>query len=494
MPTPSVDPLARRVLAAAVAVSVVAVVYGLATRSYWLDEGFTVTHASLGWDRFAELLTTIEANGALHSLLEFGLVRVSTEEWWTRLPSAVAFVGTVPLTYLLVRRLFDQRVAALAALLVSLNAFALEYGQQARTYGMYLAAATLSTWLFVRHVQEGRRATWWAWVASMAVLGYLHFFGVLIVAAQAAVSLVLRPADRRVDARNLVAGFLAAAAAAVPLLLFLLVYGREEQATDIPALTPVRFVGVFVRLAGGIPLTVLAGGAAALALWKLRPDRALGRSMPTPQWGVVLLVAVLLVPVVVVAVTSSVVSLFGARYFVTGVPAIAGLAAVGVASVTGERARVALASLLVIGGVAGVLLWHTADPVEDVRAAANDVVDARTGSDEAIVFVPFFTYLPFNAYTDELPALAQLELAWPRAEWGELPQEHPDELPDGELGREGEAARIAEHDVVWIVQRGNLSDEDRGDLVALDDALGLDHRLTAERTYPGLVVRRFERP
>lgn len=481
------EPLARRVAVVATAVAAVLVAYRLGDKSFWVDEAFTISHASTSASEFFDVLLTREANGAIHSIIEFGLVRVDRAEWWLRLPSALAFVGTVPLTYLMSRRLFGAPVGALAAVLMAVNAFALEYGQQTRVYAMFMAGSTLATWLFVRYVQDGGRREWLAWTASISILGYLHFFGLLVVASQALVSFVWRPEARR--GGRLVLGFVVAGVASLPLVVFTLFYGDEGQAVGVPPLTPVRLAGVFVRLAGngGIPLALIVAPLAALAIWRVRPDRQPRDSMSTEAWGLTTMLMILVVPVVAVAVMSPVLTLFGSRYFITGAPALAAITAFGVSKLDRPALRVGATIGLVAVGAAAVGFWFARDSVEDVDAAVHEIAPLIEPGDD-VVFIPFFMRLPFNAYAPEVDAIEQLDLVWPPSEWGDL------NIGQADKASPTDYARAADGDRVWLVIRNDFAtSHDKIDLAGFRGGLEPDHVLAFEKTYPGFKVERYDR-
>jgi len=50
-------------------------------KSFWVDEAFTISHASTSTAEFFDVLLTREANGAIHGVIEVGLVRVDGTGW-----------------------------------------------------------------------------------------------------------------------------------------------------------------------------------------------------------------------------------------------------------------------------------------------------------------------------------------------------------------------------------------------------------------------------
>ena len=75
------EPMARRVVAVATAVAAMLVAFRLGDKSFWVDEAFTISHASTSTAEFFDVLLTREANGAIHGVIEVGLVRVDGTGW-----------------------------------------------------------------------------------------------------------------------------------------------------------------------------------------------------------------------------------------------------------------------------------------------------------------------------------------------------------------------------------------------------------------------------
>lgn len=465
--------------------------FHLGHKSFWLDEGYSVGHARMPWTEFWTVLTQREPNGALHALVLFPWLRISDAEWWLRLPSALAFVATVPVVYLLGRRLFGERVGATASLLLAVNGFALQFGQEVRAYALVMFLGTLSTLLFVAFVQDGRKGQWWAWVGVSVLVPWAHLFGWLVLGAQAAAALgrgaALRPRVKRLAAGAAVIGALGG------VVLLLIATGENSgQAEGIPGVTVVRFVGVYARVAGnaGVPLLIVFVALGAGAAWVYgRPLLTNRPYRPTEaQWGFLLLAAWLVLPPIAIAVLSPVQPLFGARYFVILVPAAAGLTALGIQTVPAgwmRRTAAAVVGVLVVGAA---IAWYVRPPADDIRGAAQTIsADVQPG--DGVVFLPWFVELPFDEYALRDPSLERaLDPVWPVATWGSFLPDHRDHPEADEI-----AATVAAHDRVWLVIRDDRSPADDRDLAAYVDELSRDHRETDRIDLHGVDVVRFER-
>ncbi len=465
--------------------------FHLGHKSFWLDEGYSIGHARMPWSEFWTVLTQREPNGALHALVLFPWIRVSDAEWWLRLPSALALTASVPVLYLLGRRLFGERVGATAALLLAVNGFALQFGQEVRAYALVMFVGTLSTLLFVAFVQDGRKGQWWAWVAVSILLPWAHLFGWLVLGAQGTAAL-LRGRSLRRPVAGLVAGF-ALIGALGGIVLVLIATGESSgQAEGIPGVTVVRFVGVYARVAGnaGIPLLAVFMALGAYVAWVYGRPLVTGRPYrPTEaEWGVLLLAAWLALPTVAIALLSPVQPLFGARYFIILVPAAATLLALGIHTVPAGWARRCTAVVVGALVVAGAVGWYVRPPADDIRGVARTVAaDARTG--DAIVFLPWFEQLPFDAYAlrdaridDDVRPL------WPDARWGHFVPDHPDHPTKAEVDE-----AVTGTDRLWLVVRDDRGEDDQRDVDAYVERLTRDHVEVRHVDLDGVDVYLYER-
>lgn len=462
--------------------------FRLGHKSYWLDEGYSLGHAGLGWGDFWEVLVQREPNGALHAVLLWGWLRLGDAEWWARLPSAAFAVATVPLLYLLLRRLFDDRVGAVGAVLLALNGFSLRFAQEARTYSLLMLVTTASVLLFVAYVQDRRTGRWWAWVAVTALLPYVHVFGWLVIAVEAT-AVVARRGLPRPPGRRLLLGLAVPVLVGLPVALALLAGNDEGQASGIPGVTPVRFVGVYARVSGDLGVVLLAV-VGALWAWTVLQVAAAARRrrwrLDEAGWGVTVLVAWLVVPPVLVALGSPVQPLFGARYFVLLVPAASGLTAAALCRLQRPALRRGLAVAVVLLTAAGAVAWYARPAVDDLRSTA-DLLAENAQPGDAVVFFPWFMKLPLDPYAEDRPAVEAIETDWPLADWGEFLPDHADH-PDEDALR-----AAATHSRVWIVARDDRTAEDDADIAALEALLAGTHTEVLRADPAGLDVWLYAR-
>src|ERR1700756_4293660 len=82
----------------------------LSRKSLWFDEGVSVAIARLDWYNFARILWRREANMSLYYFFLRGLLHFGASEFFVRSLSVVFAIASIPVIYMLGRRLFDSRI------------------------------------------------------------------------------------------------------------------------------------------------------------------------------------------------------------------------------------------------------------------------------------------------------------------------------------------------------------------------------------------------
>lgn len=122
----------------------------LGSKSFWVDEGATAAIVTAPWPRLVQLITTsCSAMSLYYVILHVWTLIAGTSEFAMRFPSAIFSALTIPVLYALGAELFDRRVGAVAAAMMTVNLTALGYAQEARSYALLVLLVTLSAWFFV---------------------------------------------------------------------------------------------------------------------------------------------------------------------------------------------------------------------------------------------------------------------------------------------------------------------------------------------------------
>lgn len=390
----------------------------IGAKSFWLDEAFSVAVASLDRPSLWQVVAHDQANMALYYLLlHFWLGIGSGEAAVRSLSAAFAVAALVPL-YGLGTRLFGQRVAVLACLLLGVNAFFVRYAQEARAYSLSVFLVVVSSYLLLQALD--RRTAWpWALYAVVSALAvYTHFFGVLFVGAHATSLLLVRP--RSIRWRFPIAAYVATAILVAPLVPFIL---TVTHAGWVAPITARRFARALVELTGHGGLLLLAVYAilcAAAIVSSRRAQGTRGALALDAQHTFVLTWVVL--PIATALVFSVLVRpIFVSRYLIGVLPALTLVAAAGLCSLRPRFVRaVALAAVLLLSA-RGLAAWYSGMPKEDWRGATTYVL-ARAEAGDHVAFHPPYISTAFDYY-----ALPVERWSWTSS------SSYP--LPRGELGR-----------------------------------------------------------
>ena len=149
LPTPAqTQTLARwtpYLLAGITAIGFILRVWEIDTKGLWLDEAFSVW---LGWQPLGEMLSwlvRIDQHPPLYyALLHFWIKLAGDNPDDVRMLSAILGTLTIPVMFLLGRRLMGTTVGLLAALILALSPFHVRFAQETRMYTALMLNASLA--------------------------------------------------------------------------------------------------------------------------------------------------------------------------------------------------------------------------------------------------------------------------------------------------------------------------------------------------------------
>jgi 4-amino-4-deoxy-L-arabinose transferase-like glycosyltransferase len=160
--------------------------------SLWGDEAFQVYASRLPP---AEMVSHIVESSWNHPplsylLMHFWFAIFGFGSLQARLLPAAFGILSVVLIWALATYLLDTRTALLAALLLAVSQFGVMYSQEARGYSQTLFFVLLTMYLFIRALHEGRRRLWWAFMGSLVLMTYSHYYTFVLIAALVVFALV----------------------------------------------------------------------------------------------------------------------------------------------------------------------------------------------------------------------------------------------------------------------------------------------------------------
>jgi mannosyltransferase len=363
---------------AVVGVAAVARFSELGARGFWRDEAVTVGLVRRSFGGMLDAIPHSEGTPPLYYVLAWGWTRVfGTGEAGLRSLSALAGTLTVGAVYVAGRWLFSHRAGIAAALLAAVNPFLVWHSQDGRSYALFALLGALTLLAFLRVLQQPGRRQVVVWALACVLTLWTHYFGVFLIAPEAA-WLLVRHRRRPTVAAAAVIG--AAGAAALPLALVQRRDASVAWIADIPRVSRARELAEQFVVGPQSPHATalsLAGGALALVGIGLLASRGSGRERRAAA-----LVGGVGAASVVLAFC---VSLAGVDYFLSRnlIVAWVPVALVAAAGFAGARSRPAGAAAVV--ALVAISLAVVVDTVhtpkfggEDWRGAAQALGAARS--------------------------------------------------------------------------------------------------------------------
>ena len=210
-----------RPLQALAAITVAGAVLRFATlgvQSYWLDEAATVNLLHKSFGSMLSGVVSGESTPPLYYVFAWLWAKVfGTGEAGLRSFSALLGTATIPLAFVLGRRVGGATAGLISAALCAFNPLLVWYSQEARSYALLvlLSGLTLLSMLDVLERPTGRRLALWA-AAAIAALA-THYFAGFLIGGEA--MWLLYRTDARGRVAYAVGAVVLAAAALLPLAL-----------------------------------------------------------------------------------------------------------------------------------------------------------------------------------------------------------------------------------------------------------------------------------
>lgn len=410
-------------------------VYALGAKSFWLDEIASVVIARMPGNSFWHWLWTDEGNMALYYVMLRPWLEIHLGEATIRLLSVVPGVASIPVMYLLGRRLFGRGTGLLAAFLLAVSTCAVVYSQEARGYSWLVLGTIVSTYLFVRLIERPSYAMALTYALAAGVTFYFHYFGLLVPLAHA-MSVLALPRSQRPWRQLCAAGALMAVFAAPVLWMIHIQPGRHLDWLQRPSLLEIYHLGVFLAAESGKGVgPVLLAAELVLVVIFFRTAIAkrksllqnLGSSGDASRLSVnrdffsyALVLSGLLTPVIFTLLGSFARPLFFHRFLIICLPAWLLAVAVGMREMSQIRWRPPM-----IVGVSALSLVSTALSYsrvrEDWRGVANFLID-NARSQDAVVYYGGVGNFAAESYRDWLPGGAgnrpkPVEVGAPGTDW-----------------------------------------------------------------------------
>ncbi|MEO3786662.1 glycosyltransferase family 39 protein [Actinocorallia sp. B10E7] len=359
---------------------------GLDRPALWRDEAVTAGMARRPLDSFFSVLGQIDAVHGLYYLVMKGVVALFGDgEAALRAPSVLGAVLAAGATAELGRRLGGTRTGLFAGLLVAVSPALSRYAQEARQYTLATGLAVLATLLLVLALRERRSFTWYG--VTIALLGLLHLFSLLLVPAHLVTVLLRR------DRLLLLRWAAATSAALAPCAALAAV--ALPQSGQVSWIEPPDAVAVTDMLDG------LAGtpGFFAFSVVLILLGRNAGLWRTAAPWMVL--------PPLFLLVVSLWDPFYVFRYVLFCVPAVALLVAAGLDRLRWTAGMPVLLTAALLALPAHQQMRQPSERADDLRELAR-IIETESGPGDAVVFHYTSSRRAVSAYPDAYAGLADV--------------------------------------------------------------------------------------
>ncbi len=462
----------------------------LTRKSFWYDEGVSVQIARLDWYNLARLLWRREGNMSLYYLLLRAWLHLGHSEFFIRTLSVLPSLATIPILYSLGRRLFDRRVALIAATILTFNAYDIRYAQEARSYSLFVFLSTLSSAFFIDFLRQPSQRSRIGHIVTSSLAVYAHFYSGLLIVAQWLSLRLLKPTelgkngpppDAKKNWRWIVI-------LVFPVILFVGTTGAGPLSwIKRPGLKEIYEYYEQSAGNGGI-LLLLAYLFSCVAALVPVGRRCFQRHVAWDTWRYQFLLLWIFFPLIFTLMVSFARPLFLARYLIFCLPAIIMLAAVGLARLP-KNWMLAPALLLFVGlSLRGTLSYYDHDfggQREDWRAASYYILNHATPGD-VIIFHIAMSRMPYEFYKSVNPdGLSGPSVIYP-SQGARFDYRNFLGRPPAELLR----MVPSKYDRVWVVLKYNQTRTSAPDATTLliDSLFGQYYAHLDRETFPGVEV------
>ncbi|HEY1642994.1 MAG TPA: glycosyltransferase family 39 protein [Streptosporangiaceae bacterium] len=389
---------------------------GITVPSYWRDEAATLAAVKRPFGDMVQMLGNVDAVHGAYYFVAWPVVRLfGTGELALRLPSAIAMAVAAGFVAALGRRMVSPRAGLAAGVLFAVVPDIGLYGQDARSYAMVTAMATIASYVLIRALgaRHGRQRRWWIiYAGSIALLGILNIFGLLLLAAHGVTILLrmFRSAEGQ-SRRALLLRWLLAGCAGLIISSPLIVLGWMQRG-QLSWLTAPGYAGLtsVTKLIGPpvMSLAVLAALIAGIIVTVVR-----SKQPRVPEWLTTLpglCLPWLILPPAILLVGSAITPVYNFRYILFCVPAAVLLGGAGMAALGRIAGTAALVIVAILSLNSNIFFRTPGGHGDDIRQA-DRLIQATARPGDVVLYTNDNAESFGSAYSYGLGQLDNIELS-----------------------------------------------------------------------------------
>lgn len=192
-------------------------------QSLWLDEAINVNVAT-NVD-YLSLITKYSLSDfhppLYHVILRFWISLFGSSEMAIRAPSIIFALGTILMTYLIAKSLFEKKTALIASTLLATAPLHIYYSQEARMYMLAAFLSSLSVYFFIALLKKDKILNWFGFIASTAVMLYTDYLPYLLLPTYLVYLILNRKNIKKATLKSFLPAFIIIGFLALPWLIFI---------------------------------------------------------------------------------------------------------------------------------------------------------------------------------------------------------------------------------------------------------------------------------
>ncbi|MDT4895656.1 MAG: mannosyltransferase [Acidobacteriota bacterium] len=379
--------------------------------SLWLDEASSIEFSNHPPAGIIEATAKDVHPPLYYFALHYWMLLFGDSETAVRFLSALFGILALPVVYKVATHLFDRSTGLLAAGLLALSRFHLEFSQEARMYSLLCLLSLLSVYYFLKLLEGKSRYAFAGYIVTSALMMYTHVYSFFIIAAENLYWLTLLFASRdtfkRIWKRWLIAQVILAVLFVPWLSVQLQQFSRVQQGFWIPKLPPRLLLYTLEMYAGSYQLAWILAVLIVLAVvssWKgwnaesLTKSQAGESQLLQGRLKLALLLLWLACPILLPYIVSQFSSpIFLPKYTIAALPAFVILAARGLLSVRFHQLRMIVVLLLVCFSLVVLRNYFTAYK-KDLWRESVAAFSQLAKPDDLVLFNDQSGLVPFKYY------------------------------------------------------------------------------------------------